>query len=80
MNRPSVAPYSKDYTSDEMMIVAACLRWPGCVCFIPPPDPEELRMLRDLQARILMAHRAIALPLKRESSPASTPSDIHERA
>ena len=72
-----VARY-EDVTVDK---VRAATGWPLAVAdtveVIPPPNAEELRVLRDLHARTRVAHATPVLPAARKFSSAPTASHSH---
>ena len=72
-----VARY-EDVTVDK---VRAATGWPLAVAdtveVIPPPNEEELRVLRDLHARTRVAHATPVLPAARKFSSAPTASHSH---
>lgn len=72
-----VARY-EDVTVDK---VRAATGWPLAVAdtveVIPPPNAEELRVLRDLHARTRVAHATPVLPAARKFSSAPTASHTH---
>jgi glutaconate CoA-transferase subunit B len=61
--------------------IRAATGWPLAVAdtveVIPPPNAEELRVLRDLHARTRIAHAADVLPGKKKTSPAPRASHSH---